>query len=218
MNEAAILDFLKNNPEFLLTHAKSLGVQPSHEKITAFAEVKLQANEIRTERMAQHLNEVIDNARHNQALIETLFALDHALIAATSLNDVTTALHTALDQGFQLPQYALRLVPQAHMTLPETELLKPNTPTFEKFKLLKRSVCDHYLADDVLAWLPKSAETLQSFLKVPLLGPTQDFIGILIVASPNPKHFGPEQDTHYMDHLALSLSAALNRILTLANA
>ncbi|MBP6345331.1 DUF484 family protein [Neisseriaceae bacterium CLB008] len=221
MNEASLLDFLKNHPEFLLTHAKILGIQPNNDKITAFAEVKLQANEIRTQRMEQHLNDVIDNARHNQALIETLFNLDHALIGATSLADITTALTKAMTEGFDLPYYVLKLVQPAHSiqpTLPAALLLNEGGKAYEKLNQLKRSVCDQYLADDVLAWLPPSATTLQSFLKVPLLTPEQGFMGVLIVASPNPQHFGPEQDTHYMDHLAQNLGAALNRLFTVRTA
>ncbi len=217
MNEAAVLDFLKNHPEFVLTHAKVLGVQPNNEKITAFAEVKLQANEIRTQRMEQHLNNIIEHARQNQALIDTLFVLDHGLIAATNIDDLTAALHQALSSGFQLPQYALKLAPKNPMAVADGLLLNPNSPVFEKFSQLRQSHCDHYLADEVLTWLPPSNDTMQSFLKMPLFDADKHFIGILIVASPNADHFGPEQDTHYMDNLAQNLSAALNRILNLPN-
>lgn len=218
MNEAAVLDFLKNHPEFLWTHAKSLGIQPSNDKITAFAEVKLQANEIRTQRMAQHLNDVIDNARHNQSLIDTLFALDHALIGAASLDELSAALQHALEDGFALPHYALKLVPDAAGLVPTQWRLDPNGSAYAKLSQLQHSTCDHYLADEVLAWLPPATETLQSCLKMPLLTPTQQFLGVLIVASPNPQHFSPEQDTSYMDNLARNLSAALNRLFTLATA
>ncbi|MBP6861592.1 MAG: DUF484 family protein [Neisseriaceae bacterium] len=218
MNDVDVLDFLKNHPEFLLTHAKSLGIQPSNDKITAFAEVKLQANEIRTQRMEQHLNALIDNARHNQALIDTLFTLDHALIGATSLTELTTALHHALSDGFNLPHYTLKLAPMVGDALPEALTFPATSSAFDKLSQLKHSTCDHYLADDVLAWLPPAPETLQSCLKMPLLTPTQGFMGVLIVASPNPQHFSPEQDTRYMDNLARNLSAALNRLFTLATA
>lgn len=218
MNEADVLDFLKNNPEFLLANAKSLGVQLNNDKITAFAEVKLQANEIRTQRMEQHLNDIIDNARHNQVLIETLFQLDNALIAATNLEAIFAALDDALNNGFGLPHYALRLAPQKGFEITANRLLDPNSSAYEKFSQLSHSHCDHYLADDVLTWLPNSTATLQSFLKVPLLSPSLGFIGVLIVASPNPQHFTPEQDTSYMDNLAQNLSTGLNRILTTATA
>lgn len=218
MNETAVLAFLKSHPEFLLTHAKSLGVQPSNDKITAFAEVKLQANEIRTERMAQHLNEVIDNARKNQTMIDTLFALDHALIGATSISALADAVDHTLNNGFNLPYHALKLVPHNHVAYPEALVLQSSSQASDKLAQLKHSTCVHYLSDELLAWLPKSNDTLQSFLKVPLLSPTQQFMGVLIVASPNPDHFNPKQETHYMDNLARNLSAALNRLLPLPTA
>ena len=216
MNKESISAFLQENPSFLLEEASKLGLQTKNGKIVNFAEVQLNSAENKIRRMEEEIHGFIENAKHNENILDHLFALNLDLIELTTSQQLLDAVANALENHFHLNAYALRLLPQLNSDqtnwLHEDYFLTENHAAIPIIEKLERPVCFHYIPEDLMTWLSTDIP-LQSFVQIPLyLNKTNQPDGILIIASANPKRFQSSHDTVYVKKLADALTACLNRL------
>ncbi len=216
MNKESISAFLQENPSFLLEEASKLGLQVKNGKIVNFAEVQLNTAENKIRRMEEEIHDFIENAKHNENILDNLFALNIDLIQANSSQELLDAIANALENHFHLNAYALRLLPQMNNKqtnwLDEKYFLKENSTAIAHIEKLDRPVCFHYIPEELMTWIPAEVP-LQSFVQIPLyLEKTDKADGILLIASANPKRFHNTYDTVYVQKMADSITACLNRL------
>ncbi len=216
MNKESVSAFLQENPSFLLEEASKLGLQVKNNKIVNFAEIQLNTAEHKIRRMEEDINNFIENAKNNENILDKLFALNVELIRATSSQDLLEAIANALENYFNLNAYALRLFPQLNTCktdwLPADYFLEENHSAIAHIEKLDHPVCFHYIPESLMAWMPADIP-LQSFVQIPLyLDQTDKPDGVLIIASANPKRFQSSHDTVYVQKMADSITACLNRL------
>lgn len=215
-NKKQIIEFLANHPDFLKEQAAYFGLKIHDDKIVSFAEVQLMASQDKVKQLEEKIFTLIENAKHNQKLIENLFSLNIQLIQSDCVTDVLNATSTALVQHFNLNAHAIKLCPNPiyqAQSLPENILLPPTHPALASIEKLKLPVCTHYLSDAQLNWLP-TTPTLQSFIQLPLyISQQQNVEGVLLIGSANPKRFTTEHDTLYVEKISAAIAASLKRLL-----
>ena len=215
MDKAVVLNFLQENSSFLMEQADKLGLQMKDaKKVVHFTEVQLIASEAKVRRLENEMNTLIENAKHNERLIENLFHLSVDLIKSDSEQSFLNAISQTLLNHFNLEAYALRLLPQLKQNnwLTESFFLSEQDPVLERIEKLTKPVCYHYLPEELLGWL-RSDIPLQSFIQLPLcLNQPDKTDGIFIIGSANPKRFQTVHDTEYVQKMTASITACLNRL------
>lgn len=211
-----VIDYLGRNPDFLKEQAAYFGLKANDAKIVSFTDVQLMASQDKVNRLEEEIITLIENAKHNQKIIESLFSLNIQLIQANHLDDVFAAISQALEKHFNINAYAIKLCPNPVFDtnmLPETVILAKSDPALPLVEALAAPVCTHYLNDALLGWLP-STPTLQSFIQLPLyISQTEKVEGVLLIGSANPKRFTSEHDTIYVAKISEAIAASLNRLL-----
>ncbi len=216
MNKESVSAFLQENPSFLLEEASRLGLQVKNGKIVNFAEVQLNSAESKIRRMEEEIHSFIENAKHNENILDHLFALNLDLIELTTSRQLLDAVANALENHFHLNAYALRLLPELNCNhtdwLHKDYFLPENHAAIPLIEKLERPVCFHYIPEDLMNWLPTDVP-LQSFVQIPLyLNKSSKPDGLLIIASANPKRFQSSHDTVYVKKMADAITACLNRL------
>lgn len=85
MNKQNVLNFLAENPDFLAEHAETLGVRLRDDKVRSFAQAQLAAAQIKADKMAAQMAQMMAAAEANHATMQRLLALDIALLRANTV-------------------------------------------------------------------------------------------------------------------------------------
>ena len=86
LNEQTVLAYVQQHPEFLQTHAQTLGIRADETKILSFNQGSLNVLKQKTERMAAQLAQMLDDAERNRSTTAKLLAFNHRLLAARSFS------------------------------------------------------------------------------------------------------------------------------------
>lgn len=211
-----VIDFLGRNPDFLREQAAYFGLKTNDAKIVSFTDVQLMASQDKVNRLEEEIFTLIENAKHNQKIIESLFSLNIGLIQSNDVAAVFDTVSQALEHHFNINAYTIKLCPNPTFKidkLPEDCILPPSHPALSFIEGLTEPLCTHYLNDATLGWLP-STPTLQSFIQLPLyISQTKKIEGVLIIGSANPKRFTNAHDTIYVEKISEAIAASLNRLL-----
>ncbi|WP_434778621.1 DUF484 family protein [Neisseria sp. Ec49-e6-T10] len=215
MDKNAIVHYLSTHPDFLAECAERFGLQAKNNKVVSFSEVKLIAAEDKIQRLEKNIHTLIENAKHNEKLVEQLFALNLDLIKATSANELFCAISKTLNEYFNLEAYTIKLLPHVEKSsswLTEEYYLPIGHPAIHKIEQLTHPICHHYLIKEMLDWLPTQT-SLQSFIQIPIHLTTKEQIdGVMVIGSANPKRFSNEHDTIYVQKMVEAIVTTLMRL------
>ena len=214
LDERQITEYLKSHPEFFRQHPLLLAeLNIPHPSGTAVSLVERQIHVLR-ERNQQYehrLRELVDAARDNQRLTNSLQHLAVNLLLAEALDDilatVTEELRAHLDTDF----VSLRLLGTLKQAAkqPERYLSEDGTNLQSLGKLItdKHIQCGRMNAEQIKLLFAHEAPEVGSGAIIPLHHTTT--FGLLAVGGRDPQRYHPGMGTDYLKLLGELVSAAI---------
>jgi uncharacterized protein YigA (DUF484 family) len=215
MTPDAVVNYLKQHPEFFEEHADFLATimipHPHGGRAIPISERQILTLRDKSKVLEDKLRELIVFGEQNDAIGEKLHRLILALVAARDIEAVLAALHFNLREDFAVPHTVLRLWPEgADVQLPEFGAVSAATRDFAES--LSNPYCSAHAMVDTAEWFGEAAAHLRSFAYVALKD-GQSF-GLLAMASEDAQRFYPEMGTLYLKRLGEVTAAALTGCLT----
>ncbi|OSI08320.1 Uncharacterized protein conserved in bacteria [Neisseria animaloris] len=213
MDKESILEFLKAHPDFLAEHADKLGIRLRDEKIRSFAQAQLVASQLKINKMADQLENMLTDSEANKVTIERLLALDLQLLKANTIGQLVQALYQVLKDGFGISQFKLALVaePKNKARIPE-EILVAGHKARSEIAALKKPVLGNKISKEMRNLLPQSEIVPESFLQLPV--PIGNKTGaVLLAADTDVNRFAEGLETEWIERMAEAIGTALSRIM-----
>ena len=182
MNKENVLNFLAENPDFLAEHAEILGVRLRDDKVRSFAQAQLAAAQIKADKMAAQMTQMMAAAEANHATMQRVLALDIALLRANTAAQAVQALYRSLEQDFGLQQYRLVLVAEPHnkAKIPPALCVADERAKAE-IAAMGAPVLGSKISPALRALLPAGSHVAESFLQLPV--PIGGATGALLLAA-----------------------------------
>ncbi len=215
MTPDAVMNYLKQHPEFFEDHADFLATiatpHPHGGRTISISERQILTLREKGKQFEGKLRELIEFGEENDAISEKLHRLTLALMGASDVEGVIDALHFNLREDFAVPHTVLRVWTQwAHPQRPEFEHASAESREFAAS--LANPYCSAHAVVDTAAWFGEEATRLRSFAYIALKGDAA--FGLLAMASEDAQRFYPEMGTLYLKRLGELASVALLRHMT----
>ncbi len=216
LNEQTVLAYVQQRPEFLQTHAQTLGIRADESKILSFNQGSLNVLKQKTERMAAQLAQMLDDAERNRSTTAKLLAFNHRLLAANTVGQLAQACSDSLSEDFALPHHVLKIVqaPANKARIPQAVQAADNSALKKAWGKLSAPQCGQHLPEPVAALLAKSPP-LGSFLQLPVWR-DDVLLAVLLIGHEDADYFHADLETDLVAEMAQSLSVALGRMMGLA--
>ena len=213
MNKQNVLNFLAENPDFLAEHAETLGVRLRDDKVRSFAQAQLAAAQIKADKMAAQMAQMMAAAEANHATMQRLLALDIALLRANTVAQAVQALYRSLEQDFGLQQYRLVLAAAPHnkAKIPPALCVADERAKAE-IAAMEVPVLGSKISPALRALLPADGKVAESFLQLPV--PIGGRTGaLLLAADEDVARFGEDLPTEWIVRMAEAVGAELSRVM-----
>ncbi len=148
------------------------------------------------------LTELIHFGEENDSISEKMHRLTLDIVAARDLPALFAALDRHLREGFAVPHHAIRIWNTPEQTV--SDKLRNEVET------QMHPSCGALRHEEAKEWFGEAAAHLKSFAAIPLRG--ERTVGLLVLASEDPKRFYPEMGTLYLSRLGQLVGAALTRL------
>jgi len=212
-----VAEFLRQNPGFFENHADILvNLQIPHPhggRAVSIGERQLVAVREKAKMLEDKLRELIQFGEENDAVGEKVHHLSCRLVDAPSLDAALDTLYLDLLDHFAVPHVAVRLWNVAEEN-PDTKEFAPVAPEMRQFvEQMTAPYCGHHPVYESQSWFGEAAPHLKSFALVKL---ARDglVIGVVALASEDPKRFYPEMGTLHLARIGDLMSHALWRFVT----
>jgi hypothetical protein len=214
MKPEDIAKYLKDHPEFFEDYADFLAEitipHPHGGRAIPISERQTLALREKNRQLEGKLREVIQFGEENDAISEKVHRISVALLAASGMSGVLSAVYLNLREDFAVPHVALRVWRGTrHADLPEFQALSEASREFAAG--LAAPSCGTHAAIDVAGLFGEAAAHLRSFACIPLRD--GETMGLLALASEDAQRFYPEMGTLYLKRLGDLVSAAVARNL-----
>lgn len=216
LDPQAIADYLTRHPTFfndfpaLLTDLHIPHPHGTH--AVSMSERQLIAMREKVRLLENKLAELIEFGEENDAISDKLHALTLALLAASTPQDLVAALALHLREGFAVPHHALRVWNPPEGSAPG--LADPVAQaTRDSVATMAQPACGPLAVNEAATWFGEVAPHLRAFASIPLRPAANAApIGVLVLASEEPKRFYPGMGTLYLERLGQFVGAALVRM------
>jgi uncharacterized protein YigA (DUF484 family) len=216
LDPRAVAEFLTRHPNFfnefpaLLTDLHIPHPHGTH--AVSMSERQLIAMRDKVRLLENKLAELIQFGEENDAISDKLHALTLALLASPTPQELAAALALHLREGFAVPHHALRA-----WNLPEGSAPGVSDPvapaTRDSVTAMAQPACGPLAVEDAAAWFGEVAPHLRAFASIPLRPAAHVApVGLLVLASEEPKRFYPGMGTLYLERLGQLVGAALVRM------
>ncbi len=214
LNADQVAEFLKQNPGFFENHVDilmNLAVPHPHGgRAVSISERQLIALREKSRILEDKLGELIQFGEENDALSEKVHRFACRLIEAPSLDATLDTLYLDLLDHFAVPHVAVRLWNVAEEN-PQTKEFAPVAEEMRQFvEQMATPYCGQHAVYESQAWFGEAAPHLKSFALVQLRGHSTP-LGVIALASEDPKRFYPEMGTLYLARIGELVSHALSR-------
>lgn len=219
MDEDRVAHFLKEHPEFFVTHVELLDkLQIPHPVRGTISLLEYQNAHLREchHRLEKKLAKLICLARENENLSTNLHELALGLLRADSLDSVLATTHDQLRSKFNADTVTLRLIGHYNLLKNTSHALAANAHEWSLLDSIFRKHQPHCgpLPHELLALLfPDSAGQIASTIVIPLLD--TEPLGVLALGSGDPNRFHPSMGTLFLGYLgdlvAATISVSLER-------
>jgi len=203
---AQVADYLSSHPDFfnqfpdLLTTLSITHPHGTH--AISITERQVLSMRDKVQLLESKLAELIRFGEENDSISEKMHRLTLDIVTARDLTALLTVLEQHLRDGFAVPHHAIRIW---------------NTPEQSVSDTLRSEVdaqmhpsCGALRHEEAKEWFGEAAAHLKSFAAIPLHG--EHTVGLLVLASEDPKRFYPEMGTLYLTRLGQLVGAALTRL------
>ena len=218
MQAEHIAEFLTKHPNFFNDFPTLLAElhipHPHGTHAVSMSERQLIAMRDKVHMLENKLAELIQFGEENDGISDKLHALTLALLAAHTPQDIVATLTLHLREGFAVPLYAIRV-----WNLPAETLSGLSDPipqaAHDKVAAMTQPVCGALAIDEASDWFGEVSPHLRAFASIPLRpSPAAAPIGLLVLASEEPKRFYAGMGTLYLERLGQLIGAALVRMQT----
>ncbi|MGH8453453.1 MAG: DUF484 family protein [Nevskiales bacterium] len=215
LDDEQVAAWLAANVDFFERHSDVLEAMTLHHptsgKAISLIEHQVQRLRDRNRQLQNRLKALLDTARENESRVLHLQDLARALIVARNLSDVFKALETGLKRDFSVDAVYLGLKSDHARVSNVSGLhyLTEDDPVHAAFKDFFRQPRPHCgpLSERQLGQLfPDESGLLKSAAVMPLGKPVM--LGMLVVASREPKRFRPDIGTLFLELIADLVAAA----------
>ena len=216
LDPQVIAEFLTRHPNFFNDFPTLLAdlhiPHPHGTHAVSMSERQLIAMRDKVRMLENKLAELIQFGEENDGISEKLHALTLALLAAREPQDIVAALALHLREGFAVPHHAVRAWNLPADNLAELTDLVPQA-TRDSVAAMMQPVCGPLAVSDASDWFGEASPHLRAFASIPLRPtPTAAPVGVLVLASEEPKRFYAGMGTLYLERLGQLVGAALARM------
>ncbi|MEK9775028.1 MAG: DUF484 family protein [Quisquiliibacterium sp.] len=217
-NDREIADYLRENPEFFVSHPELLATLtvPAlhggraislHERQLEVLREKLRVTESK-------ISEIVRIGRENDAIADKMQRWTRQMLIAADPSLIPQVVVDGMQNIFSVPQVALRI----WGVRAEFSGLTCAAPIASEEMALASSMKQPYCGPNAefgaASWLPEAGTSTRSLALVPLRrGVEPDAFGMLVLGSADPSRFDPEMGTAFLERIAELASAALFRLI-----
>jgi len=216
MKAEEVVRFLQDTPGFFEDYAELLAQiyipHPHGGRAIPIAERQILTLREISKMLEGKLAELIQFGEENDAIGEKMHRLCLALISAGDLQGLLQALYYNLREDFAVPHQVVRVWHSGSGALAGSEFGPVSDELREYAASLKHPYCGPSESPEVASWFGEAAAQLRSFACIPLRD-GMAYVGMLVLASEDPKRFYPEMGTLYLQRLGELASAALLRYM-----
>ncbi len=213
MKSKDVAQYLQDNPQFFEKYADTLAniyvSHPHNGKVIPISERQIVTLRDKNQTLQNKLLELISFGEENDAIGEKMHRLSIALLAANSLDELLSGINVNLCENFAVPHIAIRLWDVAKSDLEQVEFTDTSDDIHAIADSLMHPYCGPHIADEIKQWFGENVDQLHSFAMVPLR--TSQTIGLIVLASPEPKRFYPDMGTLHLKRLGELVSSAFSR-------
>lgn len=215
MKPEEVAAWLKEHPEFFEQYADLLAEitipHPHGGRAIPISERQTLTLREKSKQLEAKLRELIQFGEENDAISEKVHRISTALLAASDVRGVLSAVYLNLREDFAVPHVVLRVWrANSHADLPE---FKPVSDASRQFAgSLASPYCSGHAMVDTAGLFGEASSHLRSFSYVPLRD--SETFGLLALASEDPQRFYPEMGTLYLKRLGELVGAAIARHLS----
>lgn len=212
LDEAAIAEYLANNPDFFQRHTEVLEhLRVPHETGAAVSLVEYQLGSLREEnrRFRRRLDELLTIARDNDRLANHLHRFTLELIDAESVDDVLASLHGCLRDDLRADLVGLRLIGDVPGGSSARTIAR-NDPALDEFEAVfqkGRPVCGKLPRSQLRLLFGDAAEQVTSAALVPIIDTAP--LGLLGIGSQQSDRYRADHGTVFLRHLGALLARSL---------
>lgn len=216
LDDRRVLEYLQRNPDFFIRHAQQaekLQVPHAVRGSVSLVEWHLGRQRQRIYALEENIDQLLEQARTNEALFCSLLQLQSRLWAAGSLQEMLDSLHRWA-KSIGLAGATLRLFTDRWAIGAPSRFtqLGLNRHAFEHLRIQRFGEQRHYLGPlngpELLLLMPE-AKAVGS-VALSLMGRFAD-LGVIIFSSRDPHHYCAGQGTRLLDEIALLLPELLER-------
>ena len=212
----AIAEFLTRHPNFFNDFPTLLAdlhiPHPHGTHAVSMSERQLIAMRDKVRMLENKLAELIQFGEENDGISEKLHALTLALLAARTPADVVAALALHLREGFAVPHHALRAWDLPADAVPDLTAAVTQSAR-DSVSAMAHPVCGALAVNEASEWFGEVSPHLRAFACIPLRPAAGAApVGLLVLASEEPKRFYAGMGTLYLDRLGQLVGAALVRM------
>ncbi|MHB0975390.1 MAG: DUF484 family protein [Thiobacillus sp.] len=216
MQPEHIAEFLTRHPNFFNDFPTLLAdlhiPHPHGTHAVSMSERQLIAMRDKVRMLENKLAELIQFGEENDGISDKLHALTLALLAARAPQDVLAALSLHLREGFAVPHHAVRAWNLPAASVPG--LTDPVSPAARAaIEAMALPACGPLAVNDAGDWFGEVSPHLRAFACIPLRPAAMAApVGLLVLASEEPKRFYAGMGTLYLERLGQLVGAALARM------
>ncbi|OED44396.1 hypothetical protein ACH42_07670 [Endozoicomonas sp. (ex Bugula neritina AB1)] len=215
LNPEEVAEFLKNNSDFFVNRDDLLlTLTLPHQRGDTISLVERQIALLRERNLdyRHHLNNLSVTAHDNEQTFQRMRQLVLALLESRDLDQVIEVMHDSLAHDFAIDIHSLVLFSEKPMSLPvRVEHVDVATATLGDMVSKGKAISGRFSDEQVAFLFPEQTDDVGSVAIIPLSyalnDPTQ--LGVLALASKDPKHFQAGMGTEFIQYLGDVLSRVL---------
>lgn len=222
LNEEQVLAWLKANDDFLLRHPEvmtqaTVGLPKQKDGATSLASYQIDVLRDKNKVLTKKMHTLIMHADANEQLVSRIHALVIALFRASSLHEAISMLLASLVEDFDVDQVVLMLGTHELGKIPQT--IDANMPGYvgvaedsSEWQVVQSLLADGNVVTGrlnplhVMRLFGDATDSIQSLAVMPLQP-----MGVLAIGSEDAQRFFPGMGTLFLELLAETLVAALQR-------
>lgn len=204
LTDADVVQFLQDNPDFFIAKDNllaSLRIPHDSGQATSLIERQLAVYRERNVELRQRLSDLLENARRNDKLFAKTKRLVLNLISANNWIDIEAALDDSLRQDFKVDHWSLLYFSEQHLEYPLRSISNKNKQR-DIHRLFKghRAFCGQLTDEAMDLLLDEHHSSAESIAAAQIRHGQQ--IGVICVASDDPKFYRSSMDTLFLDYIA----------------
>lgn len=206
INAAQMVEFLGQHPDFFNQYPDLLTTlsitHPHGTHAISITERQVLSMRDKVQLLEGKLTELIRFGEENDSISEKMHRLTLDIISARELSGLFAALDRHLREGFAVPHHAVRIWNTPEQTVSEKLRSEVDAQLHPSCGALRH--------EEASEWFGEAAAHLKSFAAIPLRG--EHTVGLLVLASEDPRRFYPEMGTLHLTRLGQLVGAALTRL------